>query len=207
MWNIIVRLASYTRFLKEKKERYYSDLLTYFTTDWVILLPLDWPPQSSSPSRFDHSAIVVRPPRSSSRAIILRFLPLDFARFAFFSPPPPLPPSPRAEIREQRARPNAVFAVAVDWLPCHKTKRDREGEKMQVRYYFTRKDNFILQLTLSRFPRVKRWWIYHAFLKRRRLSFLMYLIRLLLKNDTSQHDSSKIEFEEWTWRVTWFVRK
>lgn len=63
---------------------------------WIILLLL-----SLWLGPFLCSAIVARPPGSSSRAIVPWFLPPGFARF--FS-------NPRAEIREKRA---------FDWMHCN----------------------------------------------------------------------------------------
>lgn len=49
MWNIIVWLVSYTRFLKGEKERHYADLLTYFTTESFPLSSSTLLPPESNP--------------------------------------------------------------------------------------------------------------------------------------------------------------
>lgn len=140
MWNIIVRLASYTRFLKEEKERHYGDLLTYFTTESSPTL-LPFPPTSPRFYPSSHLAldprclisvlpsfsagVVARPPRSSSRVIVGR----DFCRsvahvsvfFLFFTSFPFIPIArARARKSERGARVCAArmqfLAIAVDRL-------------------------------------------------------------------------------------------
>lgn len=58
MWNIIVRLASYTWFLKGKKERHYGGLLAYFITESSC--PFSHRPLSLTLSSYRRSNVVVQ---------------------------------------------------------------------------------------------------------------------------------------------------